>query len=244
MRPVREGRSAIRLEHMVLSNSNIFLPLSNLTSAAMDLDAEHRPRPRRAGSPAPGRRHGHGHVHPTRRLVMPGRGSPRFSATETASRFCTKGSSTWSSGRRTRARWLTLAGRGSVPRDRGLGYLRARFRRGWRATCERCLMLKPGGNRLYFIRTRTTASRTTGRTRFYEVLPTRSTRRRPAPVPFRRNSAHPAGRRLARPVRPHRPAPGRGSPVADPPARPRLTRPPRQRRSATGPARQCLQPMF
>jgi pimeloyl-ACP methyl ester carboxylesterase len=28
-----EGRSAVRLEHLVLSNANIFLPMSNLTDA-------------------------------------------------------------------------------------------------------------------------------------------------------------------------------------------------------------------
>src|SRR5215472_9566429 len=36
-----EGRSAVRLEHLVLSNGNIFLPLSNLTQAQrLALDAE------------------------------------------------------------------------------------------------------------------------------------------------------------------------------------------------------------
>jgi hypothetical protein len=36
-----EGRSAMRLEHLVLSNGNIFLPLSNLTQAQRQaLDGE------------------------------------------------------------------------------------------------------------------------------------------------------------------------------------------------------------
>ena len=40
-----EGRSAMRLEHLVLSNGNIFLPLSNLTEAQRQaLDAESWPQ--------------------------------------------------------------------------------------------------------------------------------------------------------------------------------------------------------
>ena len=61
-----EGRSAMRLEHLVLSNANIFLPLSNLTGAQRQaLDAGVLVEGRgRGDSLAPGRRHGRHDVHP------------------------------------------------------------------------------------------------------------------------------------------------------------------------------------
>ena len=48
-----QGRSATRLEHLVLSNGNIFLPLSNLTQAQRQiLDAESGPQVAAALTPA------------------------------------------------------------------------------------------------------------------------------------------------------------------------------------------------
>ena len=60
-----EGRSATRLEHLVLSNGNIFLPLSNLTAAQRQvLDAESWPQVAAAVTPEFWRRHGRHDVHP------------------------------------------------------------------------------------------------------------------------------------------------------------------------------------
>ena len=61
-----EGRSAMRLEHLVLSNANIFLPLSNLTGAQRQaLDAESWSQAAAVVTPSrPGRRHGRHDVHP------------------------------------------------------------------------------------------------------------------------------------------------------------------------------------
>ena len=61
-----EGRSATRLEHLVLSNGNIFLPLSNLTQVQRQaLDAKSWSQIAAAVTPASsGRRHGRHHVHP------------------------------------------------------------------------------------------------------------------------------------------------------------------------------------
>ena len=65
--------SQVHLEHLFITNGNIFLPMSNLTQAQrLMLDPEVGPRPARPGDArAAGRRHGSDHLHATTRADDP-----------------------------------------------------------------------------------------------------------------------------------------------------------------------------
>ena len=100
------GDSRVNLEHLFITNGNIFLPLSNLTQAQrLMLDPADGPRAARPGDAGAARGgHGPGDVHATARRRRPRDRSADCDllARRGPRRSCTRRSSTWSSDRRTR----------------------------------------------------------------------------------------------------------------------------------------------
>ena len=157
MRPVAlKGRSAMRLEHLVLSNGNIFLPLSNLTQAQRwALDAETWSQAAAAAdSLAPGRRHGRQPRSPRRaRLVIPrSRLLPRFSRYGDGIEVLHEGIQYLVERSKDEQRWLTALAEAPFPVTVIWGlYDTVSPPRVASYVWNEYLMLKPGGNRLYFI---------------------------------------------------------------------------------------------
>ena len=134
-----EGRSAVRLEHLVLSNANIFLPLSNLT------DAQRRILDKDLGAQI-------GTVLTAAQLAE-GMGASTFTPprkTDDPEVEALTATFAHDDGIRVlhetiqylversqdEQKWLTALAKAPVPRDRDLGPDTTRFHRpGWRATC-------------------------------------------------------------------------------------------------------------
>jgi pimeloyl-ACP methyl ester carboxylesterase len=150
-----EGRSAVRLEHLVLSNANIFLPLSNLTQAQRQaLDAQSWSQAAAAVTPS---------------LLAEGMGATMFTPPRKAGdpevealtatfayddgvKVLHEGIQYLVERSKDEQRWLTALANAPFPVTVMWGlYDKVSPPRVASYVWNEYLMLKPGGNRLYFI---------------------------------------------------------------------------------------------